>query len=47
MATNFPRLFSPIQVGKHTLANRIVWTGHATVFDQVDMFTERHMKFYG
>ena len=46
MATNFPRLFSPIQVGKITLANRIVCTGHATVFEQGGMFTERHLNFY-
>ncbi len=46
MSTDFPILFSPIQVGNITVPNRIVCTGHATVFDQGGKFTERHLHFY-
>ena len=46
MATRFPNLFSPIQVGKRTLSNRIVCTGHATAFDSDGLFTERHLHYY-
>lgn len=46
MTSEFPRLFSPIEVGRMTLANRIVCTGHSTVFEQGGRFTERHLHFY-
>ena len=46
MATRFPNLFSSIQVGKRTLSNRIVCTGHATAFDSDGLFTERHLHYY-
>ncbi len=44
--TRFPNLFSPIQIGKHTLENRIVCTGHATAFHSGGLFTERHLHYY-
>lgn len=46
MTSEYPNLFSPIQVGRMTIANRIVCTGHATVFEQRGRFTERHLHFY-
>ena len=46
MATGFPNLFSPIRVGGHTLGNRIVCTGHATVFEERGLFSERHLYYY-
>ena len=46
MATEFPNLFSPIRVGKYTLRNRIVCTGHATVFEERGLFSERHLYYY-
>ncbi len=46
MVTFFPTLFSPIQIGNHTLENRIVCTGHATAFHAGGLFTERHLHYY-
>ena len=46
MATPFPHLFSPIDVGGYTLRNRIVCTGHATAFHSQGLFTDRHLHFY-
>ncbi|MBI4338265.1 MAG: FAD-dependent oxidoreductase [Chloroflexi bacterium] len=47
MAQQFPRLFSPIQVGKFTLHNRIVNTGHHTHYEDGDGSpTDRHVYYY-
>ncbi len=46
MVTRFPTLFSPIQIGEHTLENRIVCTGHATAFHAGGLFTDRHLHYY-
>lgn len=46
MNQHFPNLFSPLQVGSHTLKNRLVCTGHATVFEDGGKFSERHLYYY-
>ena len=46
MSQSFPNLFSPLQVGKYSLRNRIVCTGHATKFEVAGRFTERHLHYY-
>lgn len=46
MAQLFPHLFSPIKVGKYTLANRIVNLGHAAHFQTGDGTpTERYVDY--
>ncbi|MEE9247408.1 MAG: FAD-dependent oxidoreductase, partial [Dehalococcoidia bacterium] len=46
MAQVFPHLFSPIKVGKYTLANRIVNLGHAAHFQTGDGTpTERYVDY--
>ena len=45
-SARFPLLFSPLRVGKYTLRNRIVCTGHATAFETDGLFSERHLYYY-
>ena len=46
MAQGFPRLFSPIEVGKYTLKNRIVNTGHGAHFQEAGgLPTERYVDY--
>jgi 2,4-dienoyl-CoA reductase-like NADH-dependent reductase (Old Yellow Enzyme family)/thioredoxin reductase len=46
MAPAFPRLFSPIQVGRYTLRNRIVNAGHAAHFQSGDgLPTTRYVEY--
>src|SRR5262249_42367601 len=46
MAQPFPRLFSPIQVGRYTLRNRIVNAGHAAHFQSGDgLPTARYVEY--
>ena len=42
----FPDLFSPLQIGSKTLKNRLVWTAHATIFEERGTFSDRHMHYY-
>jgi 2,4-dienoyl-CoA reductase-like NADH-dependent reductase (Old Yellow Enzyme family)/thioredoxin reductase len=46
MAQAFPRLFTPIQVGRYTLRNRIVNAGHAAHFQTGDgLPTARYVEY--
>ena len=46
MSETFPHLFSPLSVGKYTLANRIMNTGHAAHFQSGDgLPTERYVDY--
>ncbi len=42
----FPDLFSSIQIGSKTLKNRLVWTAHATIFEDHGTFSDRHVHYY-
>ncbi len=46
MHERFPKLFSPITLGKYTLPNRIVCTGHATSFEDEGLFSKRHLHYF-
>ncbi|MBI4336367.1 MAG: FAD-dependent oxidoreductase [Chloroflexi bacterium] len=47
VAQQFPLLFSPVQVGRYTLRNRIVNTGHHTGYQDGDGNpTDRHVYYY-
>ena len=46
MSDAFPHLFSPLKVGKYTLANRIMNTGHAAHFQTGDgLPTQRYVDY--
>ena len=46
MSNAFPHLFSPLKVGKYTLANRIMNTGHAAHFQTGDgLPTQRYVDY--
>jgi 2,4-dienoyl-CoA reductase-like NADH-dependent reductase (Old Yellow Enzyme family)/thioredoxin reductase len=42
----FPDLFSSIKIGSKTLKNRLVWTAHATIFEERGTFSDRHVHYY-
>lgn len=46
MASQFPNLFSPIQIGNMTVRNRIVNTAHGTNFARDHMVTDRHIHYH-
>ncbi|MBI4337951.1 MAG: hypothetical protein HY683_09020, partial [Chloroflexi bacterium] len=46
MSQQFPLLFSPIQVGKYVLRNRIVNTAHATGFGHHGGPGEQHIYYH-
>jgi mycofactocin system FadH/OYE family oxidoreductase 2 len=46
MTTQFKYLFSPIKVGRMTLPNRIICTGHNTGMDENDLPSERLVRYY-
>ena len=46
MASQFPHLFSPIQIGNMTVRNRIVNTAHGTNFARDRMVTDRHIFYH-
>lgn len=46
MMTQFDRLFSPIQIRNKTVKNRIVSTGHLTLFAENGVPGERYRRYY-
>ena len=46
MATQFPHLFNPIQVGNMTVRNRIVNTAHGTNFAKDHILTDRLIAYH-
>ena len=46
MSKNFPLLFSPLQVGKKTLRNRIVFLPHETHYSKNRLPSETHLYYY-
>jgi 2,4-dienoyl-CoA reductase-like NADH-dependent reductase (Old Yellow Enzyme family) len=45
--TEFDRLFSPIQLGNHTVKNRVVFSPHATGFGVDRRISDQHRAYYG
>lgn len=46
MSKLFPRLFSPVEVGGHTLRNRIVFGAHTANMAEDGLPTDRHAAYY-
>ena len=46
MATQFPALFSPIEIGPRTIKNRICCSAHADALAEDGMPTERTVRYY-
>ncbi len=46
MSTLFPKLFSPVRIGSHTLRNRIVFGAHTANMAENGLPTERHVAYY-
>ena len=44
--TGYANLFSPIQLGKHLVKNRIWMTAHATLLVKDHLFTDDHIAYY-
>lgn len=46
MSKLFPHLFSPLQLGSHTLRNRIVFGAHTANMAENGLPTDRHVAYY-
>ncbi|NLS20689.1 FAD-dependent oxidoreductase [Rhizobium sp. P40RR-XXII] len=46
MSSKFPRLFTPLKIGSHTLRNRIVFGAHTSNLALEGLPTERHAAYY-
>lgn len=46
MDPTYPRLFSPLKIGAHTVKNRIASTAHATRFDCGGLLTDDYVDYY-
>src|SRR5712692_336887 len=46
MSSQFPLLFSPVQIRNRTVKNRIASTAHVTVFAEKGMPAERERRYY-
>ncbi|ORI16499.1 mycofactocin system FadH/OYE family oxidoreductase 2 [Rhodococcus sp. 1168] len=43
---NYPRLFTPLDIGRSTLRNRVVFAAHLTNFAENGLPTDRHAAYY-
>src|SRR5258705_8640284 len=46
MSTQFPTLFSPIEIGNRTMRNRICCSAHADALAEDGMPTDRTVRYY-
>ncbi|HEX2483114.1 MAG TPA: hypothetical protein VHQ69_14650, partial [Methylomirabilota bacterium] len=46
MTTPFPRLFSPVNLGRREAKNRIVSTPHGAAFGEKGGITERYIRYH-
>jgi 2,4-dienoyl-CoA reductase-like NADH-dependent reductase (Old Yellow Enzyme family)/thioredoxin reductase len=42
----YERLFEPMEINGHTLANRVVWLPHLTGYAQHHKVSDRHVRYY-
>ncbi len=42
----YPHLLSPIQLGRHTIRNRVWMAAHATLLVKDNLFTDAHIHYY-
>jgi 2,4-dienoyl-CoA reductase-like NADH-dependent reductase (Old Yellow Enzyme family)/thioredoxin reductase len=42
----YERLFEPLEINGHTLANRVVWLPHLTGYAQHQKVSDRHVRYY-
>lgn len=46
MTKQFRHLFTPLRIGNVTVRNRILVTGHTTLYAENNMISERHVHYY-
>jgi 2,4-dienoyl-CoA reductase-like NADH-dependent reductase (Old Yellow Enzyme family) len=44
--TVYPNLLSPLQIGRHTIRNRVWMAAHATLLVKDHLFTDAHVHYY-